>query len=417
MKKETVAIVCIFFIVLANSFSIITNSVFSEMHWTVFTYEFGFIKRGLIGEILSIVFDKPGRGTVIALSSCVMAAAVSALSFLYLRPYAHANKNNVPHIWLFGILALSHFSTIQFTIFDTGRFDQFGILFMTLSIVVIEHFKGLKVTAAIIILSALGILIHEAYFLMFFPLVFFYWVFRDEKKTDKLAALALIMALVLYVGLYGNLKHTISRQDYLAHCASNYGPWISEQPVWILYTTTLQHIRVTTQNFGLAVFYKAHAIWFIALLPSLLIVQKMIRLLYTTLAVTKDEGEHTGIIVLLFLSPFSPLILYFLGVDFGRWLSICVINVFVFLSIFLYTNKTYMQKCSGFLGKNKTIIMIAVVLSLLLGPLVKSQGFVWNFGYPPAARSCLNVARVYYGEYDATYEEIRDKITQTIKSW
>ena len=357
------------------------------------------------------------RGVVITLSYFVVAAALFALSYLYLRPYAQAAPKNKSRIWLFAILALSHFSTLQFTMYDTGRFDQFGILIMTLSIMVIEHFKGLKVTAAIIILSALGILIHEAYFLMFFPLVFCYWVFRNEKQTGKLFALALIMVLVLFVSLYGNLKHSISRQDYLAHLAANYGPWISEQPVWALYTTTLQHIRVTTQNFGLAVFYKAHAIWLIALLPSIIIMQKMIRLLYTTLSETKNGEKHTGIIVLLFLSPFSPLIMYFLGIDFGRWLSICVINVFVFLSIFLYTNKTYMQKCSGFLGNNKTIIMIAVVLSLLLGPLVKSRGFIWNFGYPPAARSCLNVARLYYGDYDASYEEIRDRVTQAIKSW
>lgn len=386
------------------------------MHWTVFTYEFGFIKRGFIGEILRILFDKPAREIVIALSYGIVSAAVFALSFFYLRPYARATKNDIPNIWLFVILALSHFSTLQFTLFDTGRFDQFGILFMALSIMAIENLKGIKITATIIILSVLGILIHEAYFLMFFPLVFSYWLFKDEKKTGKIFALALIMALVLYVGLYGNLKHTISRQAYLAHLVSNYGPWISKQPVWILYTTTPQHLRVATQNFGLLIFYKVHAIWLIALIPSIIIIQKMIRLLYTTLKKNENKKKHPVIIVFLFLSPFSPLALYFLGVDFGRWLSICVINIFVLLSVFLYSNKIYMRKCSNILDKNKNIVMIAVLISLLLGPLVKSRGFMWNLGYPPAARSCLNVVRLYYGDYDATYEEMRNKVEQAL-SW
>ena len=76
-----------------------------------------------------------------------------------------------------------------------------------------------------------------------------------------------------------------------------------------------------------------------------------------------------------------------------------------------------MKKCSDLLEKNKNIILIAVITSLLLGPLVKSRGFIWNFGYPPAARTCLNVARIYYGDYDAPYKEIREKIGLSIRAW
>ncbi len=387
------------------------------MHWTVFTYEFGFIKRGLIGEILRILFDKPSREIVIGWSYCIVAAAIFTLSSFYLRPYVRAAKNSIPHIWLFGILAISHSSTLQFTLFDTGRFDQFGILCMALSIIIIEHLKGVKVTISIIILSALGILIHEAYFLMFFPLVFFYWMFKDEKKIDKLFALTLIMALVLYVGLYGNLKNTIGRHEYTDHLVSTYGPWISKQPAGILYATTLQNIKSTTQNFGLFIFYKKNAIWLIAFLPSIIILQKMIRLLHSTLSETKDGKKHVGLIALLLLSPFSPLILYFLGSDFGRWLSITIINIFVLLSIFLYSNTCYMKKCSDLLKKNKNIIMIAVVTSLLLGPLVKSRGFLLTFGSPPAHRSCLNAIRLYCGDYDyyATPRELLDKIVKAVQ--
>ena len=98
------------------------------------------------------------------------------------------------------MLALSHFSTLQFTIFDTGRFDQFGILLMALSMVAIERLQGIKVTAAIIILSTLGILDSRSIlFSCFSPWFFSYWVFKDEKKIDKLVTLALILALVVYL--------------------------------------------------------------------------------------------------------------------------------------------------------------------------------------------------------------------------
>jgi hypothetical protein len=62
------------------------------------------------------------------------------------------------------------------------------------------------------------------------------------------------------------------------------------------------------------------------------------------------------------------------------------------------------------------MIMAALMVSLLLGPLVKSRGFIWNFGYPPVVRSCLNVARLYYGDYDASYTQIRERVRQTIRT-
>jgi len=414
MKKETRLILCVFLIVIANSLSIITNNVFSEMQWTAFTYEFGFIKRGLVGEILRIVFGKPDRQVVIVLSYIVSGAALFALSYLYLRPYAHAAPENKSRIWLFAILALSHFSTLQFTLLETGRFDQFGIVCMALSIAAVEHLKGLKTAAAIIIISIVAVLIHEAYFLLFFPLVFAYWVFKNENKADKIIAFLLIAAVVAYIGLFGNLKHTISRQDYIHHLVSTYGAWISKQPVWILYTTTAQHLRVTTSNFTLPIFYKVHAIWLIALLPALIIFYKMFRLLYASLAAQRS-GKHPFVMVLLFLSPFSPLLMYFLGIDFGRWLSVCVINIFIFLSLFLYTNRGYAQQCAQMLGRNKKIIIIAVITALLLGPLDKGRGFIWNRGYPPAARSLINAARLYYGDYYATSEKMLVRIRQSLQ--
>jgi hypothetical protein len=415
MKKEILLIMCIFGIVIANSLSIITNNVFSEMQWTVFTYEFGFIKRGLIGEILRMFFDRPGREVVIVLSYLVMAAALCSLCILYLRPFVQAAPAAKPCLWLFTLLTLSHFATLQFIIFDTGRFDQFGIVCMALSIAAIEKLRGLRTTAAILLLSLIAVLIHEAYFLMFFPLVFFYWMYRDGTKASGFITCAVVAAAVAYIGLFGNLKYTIDRQDYIKHLIATYGPWISEQPVWILYTTTAQHIRVTTQNFTLPVFYRVHAVWLIALLPSLIIFQKMFRLLYATLTAENCKKKHPVLIMLLLLSPFSPLIMYVLGVDFGRWLSSCVINVCIFLSLFLHTNRIYARTCAEMFGRYKKIIILAVVTALILGPLTKSRGFIWNFGYPPAARSCVNAARLYYGDYNASTKEMLDKIRRALR--
>jgi len=410
MKKETALTALILAIVVVNSFSIITNNVFSEMQWTTFTYEFGFIKRGLIGELLRIAFGRPAREVVIALSYIVLAAALFAVSYFYVRPCAHATPGNRPFTWLFSILALSHFSTLQFMIHDTGRLDQVGFLCMALSLTAIERLKGMKTAAAVVVLSVTAVLIHEAYSLMFFPLVFCYWIFKDKKKTGKILAFILVASVAAYIGLYGNLKHTINRHDYINHLTATYGSWISIKPVWILYTTTPQHIRVTAMNFTLPVFYKVHALWLIALLPSIIIFRKMFRLLYATLSTEGGEKQHPVFIVALLLSPFSPLIMYFLGLDFGRWLSICVINVFVLLSLFLCSNRYFAETSSKMLHQNKKIIIIGVTAALLLGPVVKSQGFIWNSGYPPAALSCLNAARLYYGDYNASPREILDRI-------
>lgn len=127
-------------------------------HFAVDYQSFGFVKRGLVGSLVDVPADPAAVGRVAALSLAMLLAALGAA-------VAFVRQTGAP-LALAVAFAVSP-GTFQNFAFDVGRFDQIGAVLCLLSILALR--RGIPGVAPVAVF--LGVLIHEAFALLFLPLI------------------------------------------------------------------------------------------------------------------------------------------------------------------------------------------------------------------------------------------------------
>lgn len=144
-------------------------------HW-LFNYDEEFVKRRLAGETVRLPGIEVNRQNVLVISYVFLLVAFCALTYIFYRPIARDRENT--GLWLF-FFAVSSPATFQHFIFDAGRLDIFCLLLALASLQAIDRLQGAPVILAVFLLMGLAILIHEAAFFMYVPMVLAYWLYRD----------------------------------------------------------------------------------------------------------------------------------------------------------------------------------------------------------------------------------------------
>lgn len=367
------------------SFNLVVSNTFRAMHW-VFNYEYGFIKRGLVGEIVTRIFSYPTIEVIVYLSTAIAFLVAFILIFLFFRP-TFRNIHSLG-IWLFSIFAASHFATLQHYFYDMGRFDHFGIIILFLCILVIERLPdNMWSLAVILFFCVVGLLIHETFFFNFIPLVFSYWFFcwRGNYSFNIARGFAVISLIIvtLYIGVYGKMTN-LSPQEYFEVLQSLHGRWINERPILLILFSGLKENVLYAVNTLLTkeVLYR-HLIWFVALLPTIFLFSKIWKILTSSIM---RHGRDWPMLLFI-ISAFSPLCMYLLGNDFGRWIALALTNSFIVLSLLMYSNVAFKNKIGKLFFEERKIVLLSISLSLLLGPLEKGIGFIWMYGYSPSVHS------------------------------
>ncbi|NNE83790.1 MAG: hypothetical protein HKN28_07450, partial [Alphaproteobacteria bacterium] len=136
----------------------------------LFDYSNGFIKRGFTGEVLSYVAgDSLSYGAIAALSFAIFAIWLSML-FLRLRGLAKIDNR----IWIITAVVLISPGFV-FQVRNIGYLDHIGLIIVFLCFFLPANLSGLVARTG---LCGLMIIIHEAFFLMFFPLVILEFTIR-----------------------------------------------------------------------------------------------------------------------------------------------------------------------------------------------------------------------------------------------
>lgn len=155
---------------------------YSKAHW-LFSYQYGLIKRGLIGTILQPVFDNVnayyGSLVIIAVSFLILILFLYAL-FVVLHRISGVYLGRHSGVILCGLVFVSS----PFMIFRShtvGYFDNLLALLALLSVLAICRQRFWIAS----LLAVLAILIHEAYLLVGLPAVFFaYYVYEKSVKPS-----------------------------------------------------------------------------------------------------------------------------------------------------------------------------------------------------------------------------------------
>jgi hypothetical protein len=153
---------------------------FIEAHWLI-DYRLGFIKRGLIGSIITLLSRlgiTPGiRNTIISLSF-VNTIVLYAMFFLILwRIFKKTNSDEYSYCILF-VLMTSPFILTSGDFF--GNFDAIIIVISFICVWLIIHNKIILCS----LLAVIAMLIHENYLVLGFPLMLF-TVYITRNNHDR----------------------------------------------------------------------------------------------------------------------------------------------------------------------------------------------------------------------------------------
>ncbi len=240
---------------------------FRMTHWA-FTYEHGFIKRGLVGEIVSCVFGPVTPTIITFLSSGAMLLLASVLVYLFISP---ALKSERVGAWLFAIVAVTHSATIPHFVFDLGRFDQINLLILLGCLFILSRPSPVLRLTVLPPLCLIGLLIHEAFFFMFLPLIFAVWIYEERVEWiwPKSLVLVGLVASTWAISTYGSVAN-FTLEDYTALLQDRHSFKIVEASVEVLFRglkdTVAFNLRELKYYSGAHI--TRHVVLVLALLPT-----------------------------------------------------------------------------------------------------------------------------------------------------
>ena len=343
--------------------SIVLGSYRSVGHWVlehwVFTYEYEFIKRALVGETIRQLQVDASEATLSRIANSVSVASVAVLAlFFYTRVVVSGREAGE---WLFLFLATTHFATLQHFLFDAGRFDHLGVLLLLASILGTERLPPGPSLLAVVSLSGIGILVHEAFYFMFVPMSLAYWLYHNREVAGSFPS-ALISGVVLSLATWLVARHggvdSMTWAEYVAARQSTYG-W-TRGAVEVLFQRTDTHNSLVQLLSWKTVV--DHVLFAAVLLPTVVLVFRLLRRYRAT------QSGVTYVDTTLFVAALCPLLLYVFGYDFGRWWAAAITNLFIMLAL-LFRSANLRSALHSTLADNRMLVVATVALSLVVGPV------------------------------------------------
>lgn len=315
----------------------------------LFNYDYGFMRRALPGEILSLFELENDYRTVRAISTVIFLMLFSLFSLFLIRSLRKIEVDNIL-LYLACILFLS-FSTSQWLL-ELGRFDQFIQIFQLLFLCVILKSRNLIISFIfLVVFIVLAALIHEASLIIFIPtlLLIFFIEFRNKAATILLGFI-LILAIVLMIKL-GQISIWQSNQIMEVYKEN------TRLDQYAVRTTILSLWDNVLSSYYSFFDHKTY-------IPLLL----CLVFLYPVWDFIKHVFyKKTYLLVLL--PTLTPLGLSFIAFDYYRWIALALFNITILLFYLINAEKINLSVVREYFIKNKKNFMVYAAICLLLGPL------------------------------------------------
>lgn len=327
-------------------------------HW-LFNYQIEFVKRGLLGEILTELNFYKSYANLQIIWLCI-SCSLSIIYFYIISRTIHFEKTTIPFL-LFSILALTSSGTLQHFIYDFGRFDSVNLILLMVTLLIIPKINHKVLPFLIATVASIMILIHEASFFLFVPLMISYWYFIDPKDlSQKLIVSLFIVFITFLVSTKGKFQSENLNQHY-TQATKEYGTNVSKSSLAVLHRDFNQNVEFTIKSINQKRIFD-YISFIISSLPIFILFFVIFKSL---LKLTETNITH----ILLVLACFAPLALYPLGEDHFRWWSIVITNIFIIVSLLAYHSEAIYNIVAEKTYHHKKLIFTAIIFSFLLGPL------------------------------------------------
>jgi hypothetical protein len=288
---------------------------YAASHYLI-TYEDGFVRRGLAGEVLSTLGAAPGYGLISAVGSAAFAVCLGLIWVLSAGLIGSGS-------WLLFAAAMVYASSMA-VVYLAGTIGYFDHLFVIFAVLVLLT-PGAGARAALcLMLGAVGILVHEASLLMVLPTAWFA-VFMAARGGGEGRALALAGAVAgAHVALtwatvhWGTLSADVAAA-MLARADADFEvtPLLFEALSTPPGGTARETLRMVTAV--------AHADSILIVAPSLA------ALLFLALRMLRASGAGRPTMALACAAALAPIALHALARDIHRWDAMAVTAAFLVL--------------------------------------------------------------------------------------
>jgi hypothetical protein len=290
-------------------------------------YHFGFIKRALIGAIVSLFTNKVPVWLVFALAGIVWLITLGLFIRLFQRTFGFEEKN----LPLFLFVAASPFFFKNF-MHTLGHFDIYGCLFAIILLLVPARSIFFVLLAALF--SIVLILIHHIHLLMYVPTIAVIVMLRHYLVADGnranasvgiIATLA-VGALFLAAQFWGTMP--VPEAEFVDYLKSRMADpsrtdLLSFSYIW--YQPLSKEIsdtwgRMPSNILGVPVF--ALLIW---------LHRPLWRYYAATLRALRDDAHRRLVVIALLGVSLGYLIMFGIVFDYSRWVSNWAVCVFLIL--------------------------------------------------------------------------------------
>jgi hypothetical protein len=352
--------IALFFFVLFFYFRADWNiNEFTHTHY-YFNYEHGFLKRGLIGEFFRQIGLLPVASVANSFALGLTLFIFVGFTYFFFRLADHSAAL-LPTL-VVALALTTHSSTFQHYLKDLGRFDFFGVLILFLSVLIIEYkrfpiaFKSFLIAS----LLSLGILIHEACFLMYAPLTLAYFWYRNRGRffaAIPTIIFGFLLLLTLYVSEIGTLTKEAA-EIYSAELVTKEG-YLYPPAIDVLTADMKANIILTFAHLLKSPYvWLRHILLFIIMIPTYKVLRNLVQSAWL-----KNENK------ILLLSSLSPLALHAIGIDHIRWSAIAIGNFFLAISLIAYNNSELRALVADAYTENKKMMLAVLFINLVIGPL------------------------------------------------
>lgn len=350
----------VFIIIAVNYSSLSVVSTFRYTHYLL-NYDYGFVKRGLVGEAFSVLNISPTF-----LNVSIMAYSVLIINIMFFLGMLYASFSGLrlrSGTWLFVVLALTHSATMQHYYSDIGRFDGLLLIFLlcaVLAILKLNLYLQFSIVPALLIIS---IAIHEAAIFISVPLVICVWLYVSKSRGAILGIFSILFSLVFFTYFVSTkgLISQLSTSEHFAAIASIYDErLLSLESVQVVHAGQIKDIIFMVSNLG---FTEAKIIEHL----KLLMVIVPLFFILCPLIFSVVSANFISFRALVILSSFSPLCLYPLGYDHFRWWALSLTNLFVCISVISYMEIDFRMRVVNAFYDKKIWSFIVISISLATG--------------------------------------------------
>lgn len=354
-------------------------NIWSYTHF-LFNYDFGFIKRGLIGEIIG-QFNNAylmSYDFFLIFSMTVFSINV-VLTSLLLKDLIDSREP----VFIGCSLLFSSSLAVVFLSHSVGYFDHIGLLIALITLKTSGFYKKivfLSVSMPFVLLT------HEAVLIIFFPVIFMSLLFGIEaegrvRKMKKVLILGLFsassLAIVFFVANH-TLEESEARQMYESLQANIRHP-LRQDAFDVLHRNSKDNLDIMKNARSGKKNLKKLALSFIITAPVFIVF-----VCFSTLILKKSKVEF-HLTALSVLASLSPLAMHLFGWDIYRWNTLTVTTGFLMLYV-VYVSK-FKNQPVAISGHVCPIFVFLIFLngvssiSLFDGFIVKQFPFVEHLKY------------------------------------